>query len=100
MDQNKALLLAELPGLEAAKAAIDQRIEEIRQLYLFNNGSAPRKLTPIPPGDPNIIGRDTLGRIITRRKNTPEVREQRRKQLAEARQKKLEQFAALKEVSK
>jgi hypothetical protein len=40
------------------------------------------------------LGRDTLGRIIRKRNLSPEVKENRRRLIAEARQKKLEKIQA------
>ena len=72
-------LLTELPGLEAAKQAIDARIAEIKRL---------------------VYGEDQTGQIesrpIRRRTITEETREQRRQFLAKARAAKIERLHAQK----
>ena len=70
---SKIALLAELPGLEAAKEAITARIAEIRR---------------------HVYGEDPAEqRQIRRRTITEETREQRRQFLAKARQAKLQRLS-------
>ncbi len=97
MDNAKALLLAELPGLEAAKTAIDARIEQIRRDYHSNNPSAAKNLAPINPSDTSVIGRDTIGRIIRKRTISPELRAAKIAQIGMARKLKLDRIRAAKE---
>lgn len=91
METTKLALLAELPGLEAAKVAIDARIEQIKKELTADGGLylAPGERPPVAT-DPAILGRDVLGRIKRKRNLSPAVREQKRKLIALARQKKLD----------
>src|SRR5262249_36174606 len=89
MEPSKLLLLAELPGLEAARQWIDARILEIQQ-QLSVGGATYEK----PPAilDPNILGRDVLGRIKRKRKLSPWALQQKRELIAAARQKRLDKL--------
>lgn len=92
METSKVLLMAELPGLEAAKNAIDARIDEIKAqlggVYIAPGERPPAVL------DTGILGRDVLGRILRKRNLTPEQRDNRRRLIALARVKKAEKKAA------
>lgn len=85
MEQSQMLLLAELPGLEAARLAIEARILEITN-RLSSEGTYIK-----PPAilDPTILGRDILGRIKRRRNISPELKEKKRALIAAARAKRL-----------
>jgi hypothetical protein len=89
VDNSQVLLLAELPGLEAAKRAIDARIEEIKRQLSENKGPQPI-LPQLMKDDPTILGRDVLGRIKRKRNLSPEVRAHKRALIAAARDKRLE----------
>jgi hypothetical protein len=95
MDDTQLKLLAEVPGLEAAQRAITARLDEIRRILTGIVPAAPAfplNSAGFPPG---ILGRDTLGRIIRKRKLSPEVKENRRKLIAAAREKKYQKQADL-----
>jgi hypothetical protein len=80
-------LLGELPGLEAAKRAIDLRISEIMR-QVQKDGRV--QYIPPPEKDPTVLGRDSIGRIIRKRNISEEVKEKRRKMIKVARDKKLQ----------
>jgi hypothetical protein len=92
MDQAQMLLLAELPGLEVARRAIEARIDEIRSRLSVEG----QYVKPPAILDPTILGRDSLGRVIRRRKNSPEVLEKKRQLSAMMRAKKAEKLAQAK----
>ena len=84
-------LIGQLPGLEAARKAIDDQIAEIhRQIALSQVSSDSLRREPAPSSDSTTLGRDVLGRIKRKRNLSPEVREAKRKLIAVARQKKLD----------
>lgn len=89
MQNTQLQLLAELPGLESAKQAIEARIYEIHK-QLTANGSA---IVP-PPAfmDASYLGRDVLGRIKRKRNISPEVRKQKQELIAKARLSRLSQL--------
>lgn len=92
MEQELEVLIARLPGLEAARKAIEDQIAEIhRQISLARVGQqGVQSKAPADPGD--VLGHDSLGRIKRRRNLSPEVREAKRKLIAAARQKKLDRL--------
>lgn len=88
MDQTLLALIAELPGLEAAKVAIEARITSIQR-----SAAQLTPARPVPPGvDPAILGFDTRGRVIRRRQQSPELLEKRREAIKIARAAKLDQL--------
>jgi hypothetical protein len=100
MEINKSALIAELPGLEAARKFIEDRILEIHAQLRAGpvNYSAPKILKPLPD-DPDVLGRDSLGRIKRRRNLSPEDRENRRRLIILAREKKFEKIADTKKAT-
>jgi hypothetical protein len=94
MLNEKVLLMAQLPGLEEAKIAIEARINEIKKslssdgMYLAPGERPPAAL------DSSILGRDVIGRIKRKRQLSPEVRAKKVELIARARAKKLEAIYA------
>jgi hypothetical protein len=86
MQDSRISLLTELPGLEAAKRAIEGRIEEIKRLVYGDEASA------LSPGQfPQRLAAET----IRRRTISEETRQQRREFLKKAREVKLARLYAL-----
>lgn len=88
-------LIGQLPGMEAARKAIDDQIAEIHR-QIARSLVAPDSLRrePAPSSDSTTLGREVLGRIKRKRHLSPEVREAKRKLIAAARQKKFDNLRA------
>jgi hypothetical protein len=82
-------LAAELPGLEAAKRAIEARIAAVLK-GLSGNTFVP--VSAMIQNDPDVLGIDSIGRVIRRRKTSPKVTAERRMLIARARQARLERL--------
>lgn len=100
MLNEKVLLMAQLPGLEEAKNAIERRINEIKKALSSDGLYLPPDERPPAAVDSTILGRDVIGRIKRKRNLSPEVREAKRKLIAAARSKKLAAIYAQQEAEK
>jgi hypothetical protein len=93
MKEELLVLVSRLPGLEAAKKAIEDEIAEIYRRVAAETGAAfPSSPQPQTQPDETYLGLDSLGRIKRRRNLSPEVKEQRRQSIALARQARLEKL--------
>jgi hypothetical protein len=87
MNEELQLLVGRLPGLEAAKKAIEEQITEICRRVAADTGDQGQ--ANLAPVDPSVLGRDSLGRIVRKRTISPELKEKKRKLIAEARASKI-----------
>src|SRR5260370_24948071 len=94
MDEELLLLVSRLPGLKAAKKAIEDQIAEICRRVAMETG-APSQPTPLPPNRENL-GVDALGRIKRRRKISPELRAQKVELIGKAPSARLLKLASMK----
>jgi hypothetical protein len=83
MDEELMLLISRLPGLEAAKKAIEDQIAEIHRLISAS------QLAGLQAKAPVVAGSAVPGRIKQKRNLSPEEREKRRVLIAAAREKRL-----------
>lgn len=101
-EKDLTTLIGELPGLEVAKKAIQERIDEIHRHI---SGANVRLFPPtVPettkfpaPSDPTVLGIDSIGRVIRRRTFSPETLAQKREAIRRAREVRMEQLRRLRE---
>jgi hypothetical protein len=91
MDEKLVQLLSMLPGLEAAKNAIQAQINDIHRSIHQIRGTVPRG-DQIADPEQDLRARDTLGRLIQRRTLSPELREKKRLLIATAREQRLKRL--------
>jgi hypothetical protein len=105
MKEDIQVLIGRLSGLEAARRAIEAEIADIHRQIATVAGqlagpTSSKEGPPTPPQDDHsVLGLDTLGRKIRKRKLSPEEKEKRRTLIAAARRKRLESFEKLRSAS-
>jgi hypothetical protein len=95
------LLIAKLPGLEAAKNAVQAQIDEIHRRISelkLKESSLETRTTPVLADAKEGLGIDSIGRIIRRRKLSLEAIEKKREVIKKARAVREEQIKRLREA--
>jgi hypothetical protein len=93
MGDSIVTLIGRLPGLEAARDAIDKEIKEIHRRIAADSAFKRPNLSLISESQmresvaqKDILGIDSLGRVKRRRNLSPEVRAHKRELIAKARE--------------
>jgi hypothetical protein len=95
------LLIAKLPGLEAAKNAVQAQIDEIHRRISelrLQQASPDTAKTPVLAHVDTALGIDSIGRVIRRRKLSLETIEKKREVIKKAREVRQEQIRRLMEL--
>jgi hypothetical protein len=94
------LLIAKLPGLEAAKNAVQAQIDEIHRRISelrLKESSLVMTTNSVLADASEDLGIDSIGRVIRHRKLSPETIEKKREVIKKARAVRLEQIKRLRE---
>jgi hypothetical protein len=94
MDEELQLLVGRLPGLEAAKKAIEEQIAEICRRVAAETGDQGQSNPP--PAERETLGGGAIGRVKRRRNISPELRARKVELICKARAAKLLKIEAMK----
>jgi hypothetical protein len=95
--QHQQMLSNVLAGLEATKATLEYQIALVRQLIQQSHQPVQTVAQVSGCDDEDILGIDSIGRVIKRRHLSPEVLAKKRQLMASVRQKRLQELNELRE---